>query len=94
MSRNAPGHLIVCYDISDPHRLQRIHRCMKRWGMPLQYSLFYCVLTPSERRRMENELRERMDCAKDDIRIYGIKSLQSIEQICGRQWYDGIVVTG
>ena len=40
---------IVAYDIADPKRLQRVHRTMRGYGDPLQYSVFRCVLSPSER---------------------------------------------
>src|SRR5947209_19710847 len=40
---------IVAYDIADPKRLQRVHRTMCGYGDPLQYSVFRCILSPSER---------------------------------------------
>ncbi|HXG66329.1 MAG TPA: CRISPR-associated endonuclease Cas2 [Blastocatellia bacterium] len=40
---------IVSYDISDPKRLRRVHRAMRGFGDPLQYSVFRCDLSPSER---------------------------------------------
>ena len=40
---------IVAYDISDPKRLRRVHRTMRGYGDPLQYSVFRCILSPSER---------------------------------------------
>lgn len=81
MSRNAAVELLVCYDIRNERRLRRIHRCMRAWGMPLQYSVFYCRLVPQARRRMENRLRQLMDQRTDDIRIYGIQSLAETQFI-------------
>jgi CRISPR-associated protein Cas2 len=40
---------IVAYDIAEPKRLQRVHRTMRGYGDPLQYSVFRCILSPSER---------------------------------------------
>ena len=40
---------IVAYDISEPKRLRRVHRTMRGYGDPLQYSVFRCILSPSER---------------------------------------------
>jgi CRISPR-associated protein Cas2 len=40
---------IVSYDISDPQRLRRVHRTMRGFGDPLQYSVFRCDLSQSER---------------------------------------------
>lgn len=94
MSRNAPVELVVCYDIREQRRLRRVHRCMRRWGMPLQYSVFYCELTPRARRRMENDLRELIDERTDDIRVYGIKSLAQTQFIGSKPLPDGIDLHG
>lgn len=40
---------LVCYDISDPQRLRRVHRKMCGFGEPLQYSVFQCDLSDAER---------------------------------------------
>ena len=40
---------IVAYDIADPKRLRRVHRTMRGYGDALQYSVFRCILSPSER---------------------------------------------
>lgn len=94
MSRNAPTELVVCYDIRDPRRLQRVHKCMKKWGMPLQYSVFYCELTPRSRRRMENCLRELIDARADDIRVYGIQSITKTQFIGSKPLPDGVHLHG
>jgi len=94
MSRNAPADLLVCYDIREPRRLVRIHRCMRRWGMPLQYSVFYCRLKKHERQRLENELRDLMDERVDDIRIYGLKSYAQIQFMGKKPLPDGLMVLG
>ena len=40
---------IVSYDISDPKRLRHVFRTMKGFGDALQYSVFQCDLSPSQR---------------------------------------------
>lgn len=39
---------LLGYDISEPKRLRTVHQCAKRYGYPLQYSLFICDLDRSE----------------------------------------------
>lgn len=39
---------LLGYDISDPTRLRSVHRCARRFGYPLQYSLFICDLDEIE----------------------------------------------
>lgn len=66
---------LVCYDIRHPRRLRRIHRCCRRWGMPLQRSVFACALKGNDLDAMIEELRFLMDEREDDIRIYPIEDL-------------------
>ena len=63
---------LVCYDIRDPRRLRRVHRMMRTWGLPLQYSVFHCRLRAAERARLAEALRRRIDERVDDVRIYAI----------------------
>lgn len=43
------SQFLVCYDVSDPKRLRKIYRKMHGFGTPLQYSVFLCALTPTEK---------------------------------------------
>lgn len=79
MSRNAPQHLLVCYDIADPGRLRQIHRELRDWGMPVQYSVFYCLLAPGRRRALEAALRQLIDPRRDDVRIYVMAPLHRVQ---------------
>ena len=58
---------IVSYDISDPKRLRRVHRKMRGYGDPLQYSVFRCVLSPSEKILMIEALTEIIHHREDQI---------------------------
>lgn len=66
---------LVCYDIRDPRRLRRIHRCCRQWGMPLQRSVFACALKGHDLDAMIEELRGLMNEDEDDIRLYPIEDL-------------------
>ena len=33
---------LVSYDISDPKRLRQVHKTVKDFGWPMQYSVFIC----------------------------------------------------
>lgn len=91
-SRRIP-HL-VCYDIREPRRLGRVHRRMKRWGFPLQYSLFYCWLTPAEHNRLARELTELIDTKADDVRIYAIQESMPAQWLGRRPLPDGVQILG
>lgn len=64
---DGPTRFIVSYDIRDPKRLRKVHRVMKGFGDPLQYSVFSCDLSASERVRCEVALREVIDAREDQV---------------------------
>ena len=39
---------LVAYDIRDDARLRRVHKTVKAYGWPMQYSVFICDLDPLE----------------------------------------------
>ena len=61
---------LICYDISCPRRLSRIHRCLRRHAIALQYSVFLFEGTAERLERCLDELRALMDEREDDIRAY------------------------
>ena len=63
---------IICYDITCPRRLGRIHRTLKRLASPLQYSVFLFTGTPLQLDRCLAQLEKIMDPQHDDIRAYAI----------------------
>lgn len=60
---------LVCYDVRDSKRLRRVHKTMKAYGEPWQYSVFYCCLKPIDRVRMEAALRDEMNLKEDQVLI-------------------------
>jgi CRISPR-associated protein Cas2 len=64
MSRN---RYVVCYDIREPKRLRRMHRTMLGYGDPLQYSVFVCDLSATERLLMEEAVRQVARLAEDSV---------------------------
>ncbi len=58
---------LVCYDISDSKRLQKVHKKMKGYGEPLQYSVFCCELTASEKTLLWGELHTLINHREDQI---------------------------
>ena len=60
---------LVCYDIRDPARLRRVHKTMKGYGEPWQYSVFFCVLKDVDRVRMQTDLEGQMNLREDQTLI-------------------------
>lgn len=77
---------IVSYDISSPQRLRRVHRTMRGFGEPLQYSVFRCNLSPSERVLLLEALTPLINHREDQVMLINIgpadgRSLESIETL-------------
>ena len=61
---------IICYDITEPRRLGRIHRTLKKAALPVQYSVFLFRGTPEQLALCLARLEAIMDPDTDDIRAY------------------------
>jgi CRISPR-associated protein Cas2 len=64
------ANYLVCYDIREPKRLARVYRYMKARGVHLQYSVFHCRLTRPQLVELKDDLKEIIEEAEDDVRIY------------------------
>src|SRR5260221_11148088 len=58
---------IVCYDIADPKRLRRVFKVCKDFGEHLQFSVFECDLTASEKLVFEEKLLEEIRREEDQV---------------------------
>ena len=65
---------VICYDISNPKRLGRLFRFLKKCAMPLQYSVF--LFTGDDRRlnRCLEKAAKLIDAKEDDLRAYPLPS--------------------
>lgn len=66
---------LLCYDIRCPKRLARVHRICSRYGLAVQYSVFYLEVSSTELQMLEAELAQVIDNKCDDIRIYPVAGL-------------------
>lgn len=58
---------LVCYDIADAKRLRKVFRICGNFGDHLQFSVFECDLSPSEKIEFENELLEIIERSEDQV---------------------------
>lgn len=65
---------LVCYDVCDAKRLRLIHKLLKAYGEPWQYSVFYCTLRAIDRVRLENAARELLNLKEDQLLIVDLGS--------------------
>ena len=60
---------IVAYDICDPKRLRRVFRTVRGYGEHLQYSVFRCDLTASQRLQLAAKLEVIIDASADQVML-------------------------
>jgi CRISPR-associated protein Cas2 len=58
---------IVCYDISDPRRLRRVYQTMRGYGERLQFSVFRCDLTATDKVSLLSELDDIVHHGEDQV---------------------------
>lgn len=58
---------VVCYDISDPKRWRSIYKLLMGVGDPVQYSVFRCDLSRSEKIILEEKLIPAMNQREDRL---------------------------
>jgi CRISPR-associated protein Cas2 len=58
---------IVCYDVADPKRLRRVFKVCKDFGQHLQFSVFECDLTASEKLLFEEKLGAEIKREEDQV---------------------------
>lgn len=60
-------HFIVAYDISDPTRLRNVHKTVRDFGTPLQFSVFSCTLTSLDHATLAARLLSIIDTTADQV---------------------------
>jgi len=94
MAIHAPQLFLLAYDIANPRRLARVHRRVKARGVPLQYSVFLVLDTPSGLDRLLREIDGLINAREDDIRVYPLPARLDAERY-GRQFLpEGVRLLG
>jgi CRISPR-associated protein Cas2 len=69
---------LVCYDIRNPKRWRQIFKIMKGHGEHWQFSVFFCVLKPIDRVRLQSQLEEAMNLKEDQVMIIDLGSDEDV----------------
>ncbi len=72
MATDTGSWYLLAYDIADPGRLQRVHRCLSRTGIRVQYSVFFVFATQAGLAAILDEIEGLMHKREDDLRAYPI----------------------
>jgi CRISPR-associated protein Cas2 len=63
---------LVCYDMVNNRRRDRVSRLLEGYGLRIQKSVFECVLTPDQYALLQRRLQTKryVNPAEDQIRFY------------------------
>jgi CRISPR-associated protein Cas2 len=86
MADSENGLYLIAYDIANPRRLGRVHRSLKKQGLPVQYSVFTVVMKRRALLRLLDTLQRLILPAEDDIRCYRLPEHSRFNTL-GRQYF-------
>ncbi len=61
---------LICYDIVENRRRNRVMKTMVGYGFRVQKSVFECYLTPEQLERLKKRVAKQIDEKTDSVRIY------------------------
>ena len=86
MADSHPGLYLIAYDISHPRRLVRVHRILKKSGLPRQYSVFIVAMKRKSLLRLLEAIELQIDKREDDVRCYRLPE-KTDSYLIGRQYF-------
>ena len=86
MADSRQGLYLIAYDIAEPRRLGRVHRILKKQGLPVQYSVFTVVMKRKALLGLLIEINARINVCEDDVRCYRLPD-NSETVMLGKQFF-------
>jgi len=78
--------VVVVYDISNDRRRTRLHKRLKDFGSPVQFSVFECLLDSEGVRRMKAVVNQIIRPRLDHVRYYTLcNSCRQKIEVTGRR---------
>ncbi|TAL46266.1 MAG: CRISPR-associated endonuclease Cas2 [Methylovulum sp.] len=92
MADSQSTQFLIVYDIADPKRLNRVHRYLKKQGIPVQYSVFTTELRRVPLERLLANINAIINRREDDVRCYTLPNKPAFE-LLGRQIFpEGVML--
>jgi CRISPR-associated protein Cas2 len=82
---------LVCYDVADDKRLRKTHKKMLGYGDPLQYSVFRCELSPTEKHGLREALWQILKWDKDRVMLVDLGPAGARGDACIEFWGEPLV---
>jgi CRISPR-associated protein Cas2 len=77
---------LVCYDVADEKRLRQTYKKMCGFGDPLQYSVFRCELSATEKQIMKDALWTILNFQQDRIMLINLGPNHARGKHCIEFW--------
>jgi CRISPR-associated protein Cas2 len=77
---------LVCYDVADEKRLRKTYKKMCGFGDSLQYSVFRCELSPTEKQQLKETLWEILNWAEDRVMLLDLGPAGARGDHCVEYW--------
>jgi len=77
---------LISYDVADAKRLRRTYKKMRGFGTPVQYSVFRCELSPTERQTLQEALWEIMNWEYDRVMVVDLGPAGARGDECIEYW--------
>lgn len=74
--------VVVCYDVADDRRRQRLVRVLESFGQRVQESVFECWLNAAQQRALERRATAELDEGRDLLAIYALARIDARDAIC------------
>ncbi|MCK9607774.1 MAG: CRISPR-associated endonuclease Cas2 [Methylomonas sp.] len=95
MADSQLGLYLIAYDIANPRRLGKVHRILKKQGLPVQYSVFAVVIKRPRLLRLLERIEQQIEEVEDDVRCYRLPA--NVDTVTlGKQYFpqDVMLFTG
>ena len=76
----------MAYDICEPRRLGQVHRCLRRLGLPAQYSAFTVQANDIQIVEPLAQLLRLIDSRVDDLRAYHLPARCPLWRLGRQAW--------
>lgn len=63
---------MICYDIADNRRRNKVARLLEGWGVRVQESVFECHITAAQQRQIMCDIALLIDAEEDKVRYYAL----------------------
>lgn len=85
---------LICYDIREPRRLQKLHSYLQRCAFALQESVFIFPGTAAQWQQLQQQIRKKIKTNVDDVKVYQLPAGFTLDFYGQLPWPDGVWFSG